>query len=51
MSDCYQELCPNWSGDGRVCPCVAMGIEPEDGPGAAMVAELEPKSWENEDYE
>ena len=28
MSRCAQELCPNWGGDGRVCPCVALDIEP-----------------------
>lgn len=25
---CDQELCPNWGGDGRVCPCVQLGLEP-----------------------
>lgn len=25
---CAQEMCPNWSGDGRVCPCAVFGIEP-----------------------
>lgn len=24
---CEQELCPNWSGDGDVCPCAVLGIE------------------------
>ena len=28
MADCAQELCPNWSGDGRVCPCALLDIEP-----------------------
>jgi hypothetical protein len=27
MSACGQEMCPNWSGDGRVCPCALFGIE------------------------
>jgi len=27
-ADCAQELCPNWSGDGRVCPCALFGLEP-----------------------
>jgi hypothetical protein len=22
---CAQELCPNWSGDGDVCPCAVFG--------------------------
>jgi len=25
--DCGQEMCPNWSGDGNVCPCTLFGIE------------------------
>ena len=28
MADCAQELCPNWSGDGRVCPCALFDLEP-----------------------
>lgn len=24
--DCEQELCPNWSGDGRVCPCAIFDL-------------------------
>jgi hypothetical protein len=24
---CDQELCPNWSGDGGVCPCALFDIE------------------------
>lgn len=27
MADCGQEMCPNWSGDGNVCPCAVFGIE------------------------
>lgn len=30
-TDCEQELCPNWGGDGRACPalpCAALGLEP-----------------------
>lgn len=23
---CGQELCPNWSGDGRVCPCAVLDL-------------------------
>ena len=33
MSDCEQELCPMWDGDG--CPCVTFGLDrdapPTDG--------------------
>jgi hypothetical protein len=25
---CAQEMCPNWTGDGRVCACVMLGLEP-----------------------
>lgn len=25
---CAEELCPNWSGDGNVCPCALFGLEP-----------------------
>lgn len=28
---CKQELCPNWSGDGRVCPCALFDLDPDDG--------------------
>lgn len=28
MTDCAQEMCPNWSGDGRVCPCALFDLEP-----------------------
>lgn len=24
---CEAELCPNWSGDGDVCPCAVFGLE------------------------
>lgn len=27
MSVCGQELCPNWSGDGNVCPCDMLELE------------------------
>ncbi len=30
MIGCEMELCPNWTGDGRVCPC-ALFDEPSDG--------------------
>lgn len=29
MNSCKQELCPNWSGDGRVCPCVLFDLDAE----------------------
>lgn len=32
MNDCAQELCLNWSGDGRVCPCAQLDIEGEERP-------------------
>ncbi len=25
---CEQELCPNWTGDGQVCVCALLDIEP-----------------------
>lgn len=25
---CKQELCPNWSGDGNVCPCALFDLDP-----------------------
>lgn len=28
MRGCDEELCPNWGGDGRVCECVQLDIEP-----------------------
>lgn len=28
MSECKQELCENWGGDGNVCNCSLFGIEP-----------------------
>lgn len=28
MAECREELCPNWLGDGRVCPCALFDIEP-----------------------
>ena len=31
-SDCQAELCPNWSGDGRVCPCEVFDLDPPDPP-------------------
>lgn len=30
MSDCRQELCENWSGDGNVCPCALFDLEPPE---------------------
>lgn len=27
---CEMELCPNWSGDGRVCPCVLFDLDPPE---------------------
>lgn len=24
---CEAELCPNWAGDGDVCPCAVFGLE------------------------
>jgi hypothetical protein len=29
MTTCGQEMCPNWGGDGRVCPCALFDIEPD----------------------
>lgn len=30
MSSCLQEMCVNWSGDGRVCPCALFGLSPDE---------------------
>jgi hypothetical protein len=27
MRGCDEELCPNWSGDGNVCPCALFDLE------------------------
>lgn len=27
-STCQQELCPNWTGDGRACACALLGLDP-----------------------
>lgn len=27
VNNCDGELCPNWSGDGWVCPCAVFGLE------------------------
>lgn len=27
---CKQELCPNWSGDGNVCPCAVLDLTPPE---------------------
>jgi len=27
MSACDQEMCPNWSGDGDVCPCSLFDLD------------------------
>lgn len=29
VTGCDQELCPNWSGDGNVCPCAIFDLKPE----------------------
>lgn len=29
MRQCAAELCRNWTGDGKVCPCAVFGIEPD----------------------
>ena len=28
MSACEMELCPHWTGDGRVCPCAMFDLDP-----------------------
>lgn len=28
MARCRQELCQNWSGDGNVCPCAMLDLDP-----------------------
>lgn len=28
MTRCKQEMCPNWSGDGNVCPCAIFDLDP-----------------------
>ena len=54
MSDarCAQELCENWSGDGRVCPCALMDLEGDERPVvraldtiAANDGDQEPMRW------
>lgn len=30
MNRCEQELCPNWSGDGRACPCALLDLPRPD---------------------
>lgn len=51
MTNCDQELCENWSGDGNVCPCALFGIER---PGAVkhsdhdihgLILEVGPDGW------
>lgn len=37
-ASCDQEMCPNWSGDGAVCPCAVFGIE-RPSPAARCVRE------------
>jgi hypothetical protein len=32
MNACKQELCPNWSGDGNVCPCAIFDLDTPDDP-------------------
>lgn len=29
---CAQEMCGNWAGDGRVCPCALFGLEGDERP-------------------
>lgn len=29
MNRCDMELCPNWTGDGNVCPCALFDLEPD----------------------
>lgn len=31
-SECLQEACPFWAGDGRVCICVLMDLDPPEAP-------------------
>lgn len=33
MRGCGEEMCPNWSGDGRVCPCALFDLDPNEGKG------------------
>lgn len=40
-SDCQQELCPNWTGDGDFCPCAAFGLQ--DAHGRPIT--LNPATW------
>lgn len=44
MSTCDQEMCPNWSGDGNVCPCAVFGLE-RPSPGFDDL----PGMWESSD--
>jgi hypothetical protein len=37
MARCDQELCPNWGGDGRVCECVQLDLEPGEAARALRV--------------
>lgn len=30
MARCDQEMCPNWSGDGEVCPCAVFDLNGQD---------------------
>jgi hypothetical protein len=30
MTRCAQEMCPNWSGDGDVCPCAIFDLPRPD---------------------
>lgn len=27
---CAQEMCPNWTGDGRICPCALFDLNPDE---------------------
>lgn len=42
MSDCAQEMCENWSGDGRVCPCVLLDLEGDERPIVRDESEVDP---------
>lgn len=42
------ELCPNWSGDGRVCPCAVFDLDVTDPrfPGQVFAARLS-DAWDD----
>lgn len=39
MTTCGQEMCPNWGGDGRVCPCALFDLEPDERPANSSTEE------------